>query len=398
MRTLAAALLILTAAPSAMAMQSPEISEQYAGYDPESRIKVDYAIFSHILDSVIYDVGPSDRRVARGRLIETGSRVNRQNNSEYRYEGNRVWYHLLTDEHMDTIHQYRRELEQLPTQVDLADLSRNEQLAYWLNLHNIVMLDEIARTYPVRYVNTIYVDGEPLDQAPIVDLPGGAISLEQIRSDIVLAHWSDPRVIYGFYTGAIGGPSIQEDAFTGARVWVQLNAIADEFVNALRGVQASGRNVEVSQIYRDNRALFPNWPEDLRTHLLGYADGAVSEPLRYAERFRNITFDTTIADMTYGTRCGGGGFNPVNTVNFETGEQSFSGACEPIPAQAADLIIEVRERRMRLFEAGRLGRVTLRDIPTEDPDDAPRVEERAGQPVLIRRGPRQPDESDEQNR
>lgn len=387
MKTLAFAMILAASAPAAHASQADTgLSQRYQAHDPDSRVQVDYSIFSHILDSIIYDVGPSDRRVARGRLIETGSRINRQSTSDYRYEGNRIWFHLLNDEHKDTIHQYRLELEQLPAQVDLADLSRNEQLAYWLNLHNAVLIDEIARAYPVRYTNTIHVDGERLFDAPIIDLPGGSISLNQLRNDIVLSQWSDPRVLYGFYTGAIAGPSIQERAFTGAQVWRQLDRIGEEFVNALRGVEGDGRVVDVSAIYHDHDYLFPNWPEDLRRHLLTYANGEVEPAVRQAERFGQIAFDTSLADLTHGTRCGGGGFNPVSSVNVQTGERDFSGRCDAIPAQAANLIIEVRERRQRLFEAGRLGRVTLRDIPTEDPDEAPSVEERPGQPVLIRRG------------
>jgi hypothetical protein len=389
MRLFAAALLALIATPAALAMQpAPSATALYREHDPESRITIDYNIFHHILDSVIYDVGQSDRRIARGRMVSSGTRINRQSTSTYRYEGNRIWYHLLDDQHLATIHEYRQELEQLPTRVDIADLSSNEQLAYWLNLYNVVMIDELARAYPVRYVNTVHVDGERLLQAPIVDLPAGTLSLDQIRNDIVLANWPDPRVLYGFYTGAIGGPSIQEHAFTGDRVWRQLNGIGVEFVNALRGVDGQGRTIEVSAIYHDNQTLFPEWPEDLRAHLLLYANGEAEGAVRNAENFRQLNFDTSIADLTHGSNCGGGGANPVLTVNYQTGQESFSGACEPIPAQAAELIIEVRERRIRLFEAGRLGQVTLRDIPTEDTSEPTTIRQAPGQPVLIQRGQR----------
>ena len=132
------------------------------------------------------------------------------------------------------------DLERISGELDIAALPRNEQLAFWFNLHNAAMLEAIAREWPVRQPREIMVDGVPLDDAQFLTVRGIAMSLRDIRENIVFANWRDPKVIYGFWRGEIGGPALEREAYTGANVNSLLDIAAQDFVNSLRGIQQRG--------------------------------------------------------------------------------------------------------------------------------------------------------------
>lgn len=355
------------ASAQAQTLSQPQV-ERFASYDPTSQVSVDYDAFTMILSHIIFNVGPSDRRVESVRIVTTGSRLNQANNSRYRTESNRIWFHTLDDIHEESVSAYREELEALYAAAPVSALSRDEQLAYWLNLHNIVLLDELIREYPLGRVDRVFLDGVRLTEAKIIEIEGGPISLDDIRTQIVPALTDDPRAMYGFYTGAIGGPSLPPRAYDGDSVWRQLDSVGSEFVNALRGVDISENPVRISPLYFEARErYFPDWPDDLSRHLRRYADPDVLSILNNGDDYRPLRFEHRVADMSNGSLCGAGSYLYVRTVG--DGPQSPGAACNPLPRATRQLIIDVQERRLRLFERGELGEVTVRDIPTEDPDD-----------------------------
>ncbi|MGP1275958.1 MAG: DUF547 domain-containing protein [Caulobacterales bacterium] len=342
---------------------------------------IDYAAFDDILGGIVFEAGRSNRMPARGRAIRTGTRINPASSSRYRYEGNRVVYHALTEDHVQQISAYREELEQLPSQIDFDALPDTEQLAYWLNLHNIVVIEQLAREYPVSRINTVRVgpDRQPLHDAQIINVGGRQLSLNQIRFEIVGQRWNNPLVIYGFFSGAVGGPSIMGRAFTGDRVWSQLAANAGEFINALRGVELSERGYEVSPVYSEWReTLFPEWPMDLRYHLEAYADYGTLDVDQREMPPQFLSYDNSIADITNGQpRC-----RPDSTAllyssagSNDGGANAQSSPCSGLPAHSVQFVRVVTERRLEFLRQGRLGSVTVRDIPTNV--DGERTDERA---------------------
>lgn len=358
----------MTGASSAIAQPTGEFA-RYAASNQPGQSRIDYAVFDDILGGIVFESGHSDRNPGRSRAsaTSTGTRINLSNNSRYRYEGNRVVFHALTREHRDTISEYRRELESLPGLVDIAALPRDEQLAFWLNLHNAVVLDELAQAYPVRLITTISAGDTRarLHDAKIIDLDGHRISLNDIRFNIVAAQWPDPLVIYGFFSGAVGGPNILGRAYTGGRVWNQLEANANEYVNALRGVESAQYGYRISPLYEEWRAyVFPNWPTDLYGHLSRHADSDTAASLGDGEP-DFLRYDWSIADLTNGVgQCRGNSNFDVQSYRNELGPTGQTG-CGVLPAHAQNFVNVVTERRLNFLRQGRMGSVTVRDIPTD---------------------------------
>lgn len=216
----------------------------------------------------------------------------------------------MSDEYQDAITTYREELESLPDQIDFSRLSSNEQLAYWLNLHNVAVIEQIMLNYPLTRVNrqNAYGTNENLFEAKILTVAGVPLSLNDIRLRIVYQQWDDPRVIYGFFNGAIGGPEIARNAFDGGTVWTQLDRNADEFINSLRGVEVAQRELRVSHLYREAERFFPDFETDLRAHLARFANAETATQLAPGRPVRATVEDWHIADLINGSRrCTGSG-------------------------------------------------------------------------------------------
>ncbi len=340
---------------------------------------VDYTVLDEILGGIVFEAGRSDRRPARGRAIRTGTRINPGSNSRYRYEANRIVFHALNREHIEQISLYREELEQLPSQIDFDALPDDEQLAYWLNLHNIVVIEQLAHQYPVTQIRSVRAgpDRAPLHDARIINVRGQQLSLNQIRFEIVGQRWNNPLVMYGFFSGAVGGPSILGRAYTGQRVWSQLAANAGEFVNALRGVELAERGFQISPLYGEWRdTLFANWPHDLRNHLEAHADYDTLDPDTRDMAPDFLNYDYGIADITNGQpRCRPDSTALLYSTSATTdGDINAQGApCTSLPAHSVQFVRVVTERRLEFLRQGRIGSVTVRDIPTS-PDGQREVE------------------------
>ena len=364
---IAALALISTPADNAIppALVRPQSSQATSGQS------IDYSAWTDLLRDIVFNVGLSDRTIPPT-VILTGTRINTGNDSRYQYEGNRVVYHLLSDEYEAAITEYRRDLESLPDRINFDRLSSNEQLAYWLNLHNVAVIEQIMLSYPVTRLNRLDAHGtnEPLYEAKILTVAGVPLSLNDIRLRIVFPQWDDPRVMYGFFNGAIGGPNIRRRAYTGNTVWSDLDSNAAEFINSLRGIEIDRRHLEISHLYAEARDyLFPDWPIDIEAHLRAYAQDTAADEVREGGPIEADVEEWGVADLINGSRRCTGGAGDLQLQSYSASGTGTSSPCAIMPTNARILVDFVIERRLELIRNGAYGRVFVRDIPTEDPDD-----------------------------
>ncbi|WP_339743252.1 DUF547 domain-containing protein [uncultured Maricaulis sp.] len=367
------AILLTPAASFGADAHSPSALQQFSSFNDNSRRHIDYSVWSDLLHDFVLNVPIMDRKPERQRTQLTGSRALTSNESRYRFEANRVAYNTMSDEYRQAITEYREDLEALPSQIDLASLSRTEQLAYWLNLHNVAIIEQIMLEYPVTRINSMHAHGsrENVFDAKILTVNGVPLSLNDIRLRIVYAQWDDPRVIYGFFNGAIGGPELPRDAYDATRIWGQLDRNATEFVNSLRGVEVARTELRVSHIYREAERFFPNFDTDLRAHLNRYANAETQEQVNNIRPVRTSVEDWHIADLINGsTRCTGTGGPALmysTTVEGAPRSDAINAplSCTTLPSNGVILMTAVQERRIELMREGRYGEVRTIDIPTD---------------------------------
>lgn len=298
--------------PAQHGVQLP-VAPEFAKFTPRpsNNLKVDYAVWNQILNNLVFLTGLSTRQVAPKPEALTGTKFVWEHTSPYRQEGNKIPFSMLKPEHIATLQEYKRDLEMVSSTVDIASLPKDEQLAYWLNLHNASIITLIAENYPIHEPTKLRLGADklPLHDAKVISVAGNMLSLRDIRENIVYPNWRDPKVVYGFFLGDIGSPSMPGEAFTGESTDRILNFNAEEFVNSLRSFHRGG----VSKVYKDvERFYFPDFEKDLRDHFQLYMWDEVRAELAKTGELKINDYEYTIADME-----GGHGARVIPNVSID---------------------------------------------------------------------------------
>ena len=315
--------------------------------------KIDYSIWDEAMKNIVISMGPSLREGAGRPDPSFGTRRQYGHVSRYRLEGTRVMFSFLDADVIASFTEYRKDLEKTADIVDIQSLSRNEQLAFWINLHNVAMVEQIANAWPIRQPREIKVGGVPLDEARFITVEGIKLSPRDIREQIVYRHWKDPVVMYGFWRGEIGGPSLQKEAFNADNVARLLVRGAADFVNSLRGTQEGGGRLQVSEHYREAAPFFfPDFEKDLRAHLARFADEKTVALLANASGADPVVNERDIADLE-------GGVREPTYSNITSNGQSISFR---IPQSMTALLREREAKFQEIIRQGRTGTVTFSNI------------------------------------
>ena len=281
-------------------VDSSAVPEPFWDFNPMSTFTIDYADVDAILGAMVIDTGRSKRERIAATKASTGTRLSTKVRRNTGNEGNRFLFEEFkkNPEYAEILSGVRTSLEAIPSQVPLENFTREEQLAYWLNLYNITMLDELVRIYPERNLEKELTGRNSIKSQKILNVAGIPLSLDDIQHTILRWNYDDnPIVIYGLYQGIIGGPNIRNEAYRGDKVYQQLQDNAEEFINSNRGTYSKGgKAFHVSSYYARNLAWFEDAASHLRQHLLTFIEGAQREQLRAAEYIAADIDDWSITD------------------------------------------------------------------------------------------------------
>ena len=123
----------------------------------------------------------------------------------------------------------------------VSKLSREEQMAFWLNAYNALVLRTVIDHYPIQARSADY-PSKSIRQIPgaFERLPhrvaGRTITLDQIEQT-VLPEFRDPRVFFALGRGAMGSGRLRSEAFVPARIEEQLADVASECVTRAQCLQ-----------------------------------------------------------------------------------------------------------------------------------------------------------------
>lgn len=130
--------------------------------------------------------------------------------------------------------------------------SRGDQLAFWLNAYNALVLRAVIDQYPIPQRSKDY-PARSIRQIPGVfertprRVAGRTLTLDQIEQT-VLTTFDDPRVFLALGRGAVGSGRLRSEAYTGADIERQLADAAGECV----------RRAQCINIDRDGNAITVN--------------------------------------------------------------------------------------------------------------------------------------------
>ena len=279
------------------------VPEPFRGDTSSSSFAIKYNDIDLLFNSLVMATGMSDRKKAKADEAEIGSRIKYNIDRLSASEANRFYFEVLdTDERKGVISKIRRDLENLPDTAPLKHFHKSEQLAYWLNLYNITVIEQLIKLYPQKDLEDEFIGADSILDKKILTVSGIELSLNDIQHKILMPKFNnDPLIIYGFYQGIIGGPNIRAKAYKGDSVFQSLKDNAYEFVNSNRGTYAGNRKVfRVSSLYARNQQYFPNFETDLTKHLHNYLIGDMNYYLDDSDKIRTNINNWDIADI-YGS-------------------------------------------------------------------------------------------------
>jgi len=282
------------------------VPDPFQRFDADSKLTIDYRDLDSLLDAVVLNTGRSDRKKADPIRAQTGTRMKNKVNRATINEGNRFYFEVFENnpQNQQTLHRIRTRLENIPSVVPLEKFNRDEQLAYWLNLYNVTVLDEIVKVYPLPELEELLLGPDSILSKKTLVIAGVPLSLNDIQFNILRQNYdNDPLVIYGLYQGVIGGPNIRKSAYTGKYVYNELIENALDFVNSNRGTESkNSRTFRVSTYYQRSAAYFPDFETDLTEHLLTYLEGQERADLQKARNIKPDIEDWTTTDLYGSTR------------------------------------------------------------------------------------------------
>jgi hypothetical protein len=139
--------------------------------------------------------------------------------------------------------------------VDADKLPRNEQIAFWLNAYNAIVLRTVIDHHPAPRRSKEYPE-RSIRQTPgafekITHQVGRRrLTLDQIEQT-VLSSFSDPRLYFAIGRGSVGGGRLRSEPFTAEALERQLAEVAAECLTRAECVHINpaGNQLEASAIF-----------------------------------------------------------------------------------------------------------------------------------------------------
>jgi hypothetical protein len=169
-------------------------------------------------------------------------------------------------------------LNTLARQRPQSDWSREQKLAYWINVYNAFTIKLIVDHYPVESIKDI---DRPWDKKWI-ELDGKTFSLNEIEHDIIRPTFREPRIHFALVCAAISCPPLADRAYTAENLEQMLQQRTRQFINNERFNVTQEEVVRISPLfdwYADdfgdvtdylNKYLSTDIPKGKELHYLDY--------------------------------------------------------------------------------------------------------------------------------
>ena len=185
---------------------------------------------------------------------------------------NRLDYAAVSGADRSALSGYLRTLQGTP----VTSLSRDQQLAIWVNLYNAKTVDIILEDYPVDSILKV-TDGL-LPNGPwnrkVLTVEGEVLSLNDVEHRIVRPVFNDARIHYALTCAAAGCPNLMPRAWRAEMLEADLAAAERAYINDPRGVSVNADgSLTLSKIYTWFREDFGADEEEILAQI-----AAVAEP------------------------------------------------------------------------------------------------------------------------
>jgi hypothetical protein len=130
--------------------------------------------------------------------------------------------------------------------------TREERLAYWINVYNAFTVKLIVDHYPVQSIKDIK-NGIPFVNSvwdiKFIQIEGETYDLNNIEHGIIRARFDDPRIHFAINCASVSCPNLSRRAYVAEQLDEQLDAAARAFLSDQSKNQLSEGQVKLSKIF-----------------------------------------------------------------------------------------------------------------------------------------------------
>jgi hypothetical protein len=120
-------------------------------------------------------------------------------------------------------------------------MSRNGQLAFWLNAYNAVTIDKVIKWKPKKSVRETLIPGVWTSTKFFTTrdhiVAGKRLSQDDIENDILRKKFQDPRIHFAIICASSGCPPLPRVAYTEENVQTRLEEETRNYMNSPRGTR-----------------------------------------------------------------------------------------------------------------------------------------------------------------
>jgi hypothetical protein len=129
--------------------------------------------------------------------------------------------------------------------------TRQDQMAYWINAYNALVIKGVVENWPVKSVLKIGALPHSFFWHKTFLAGGRATTLDNIEKGELRKRFGDPRTHFVLVCASNSCPQLQREAFAPGKLEQQLDSAARAFINGPRGMQieAAANQVKLSKIF-----------------------------------------------------------------------------------------------------------------------------------------------------
>ena len=164
----------------------------------------------------------------------------------------------------------------------VAQLTRTQQQAFWINLYNALTVRLILDNPGVDSIRDIRSGLFSIGPwgREIVEIDGRMLTLDDIEHRILRPIYGDPRVHFAVNCASLGCPNLQPEPWRAETLDEQYDRAAREFINHPRGVTVADGRLTLSSIFKWFDEDFGADREAVLAWIAQYAEPPLADTLR----------------------------------------------------------------------------------------------------------------------
>ena len=180
------------------------------------------------------------------------------------------------------------------------ELSYNEQLTFWINAYNALVIKGIVDRYPITSVQDVKLFNGFFSRLKF-HIAGKIYSPDQIEHDIVRTEFADPRAHFVLVCASSSCPPLWNRAYTAEKLEARLETATFNFIRNPEHVRIdrAKRRVYVSKIFKWYDDDFKEGYDGVADFLADYLPPEDAEYLESTDvQFRYLDYDWTLNDFS----------------------------------------------------------------------------------------------------